>query len=209
MADQDDVLVATQPDGFGWLPAAEDPEAEGQRWIERAAARGWAAANMRLGDRMRRVDPERATGLLQAALVEGGLLTEKDRGRCRQWLVKHLDQVDAPLEERVAARQALAAQGHVDSMVWLGDAHRTGKGAPKDFVKAREWYEAAAKRPSAEACRELGKLYEYGRGVKKDLEKARGYYEEAAQLGGDAYARERLVKTFGLAWYAQPGDRSG
>ncbi|HMV67626.1 MAG TPA: hypothetical protein PKA64_12310, partial [Myxococcota bacterium] len=73
-----------------------------------------------------------------------------------------------------------------------------------DPASARSWYERAAAAGSVEACRELGRMCEEGIGGAVDEDRARALYEQAAELGGDVYARRRLVERFGLSWYGGP-----
>ena len=61
-----------------------------------------------------------------------------------------------------------------------GDDFYFGRGVPKDYAKAREWYEKAAAQNHAAAQADLGFLYENGHGVPKDYAKAREWYEKAA-----------------------------
>jgi TPR repeat protein len=76
----------------------------------------------------------------------------------------------------------------------------------KDVTRARAMYEAPAADGHVDACRELAKLLEKGRGGPADRERARELYERAAELGADLYSRRRLVKAFGLEWYAPGRD---
>jgi TPR repeat protein len=73
----------------------------------------------------------------------------------------------------------------------LGNLYDDGHGVAQDFAKARELYEKAADKGSAEAMFNLGMLYDYGYGVAQDLAKAREWYEKAADKG-DASAKARL-----------------
>jgi TPR repeat protein len=59
-----------------------------------------------------------------------------------------------------------------------------GKGVPQNFVKAREYYEKAARQGHKDAQYNLGEmLYDNGKGVPQDFVKAREYYEKAARQG--------------------------
>lgn len=200
LEDAEGVLVATVDGAWGWLPGVADPEAEARAWRERAAAGGDARAHLALALEGRFDAPDRALASARAAIAAGGLLPKALR-RAGTLLVELLDRVEAPLPERIAAREGLAEGGHAESAAWLGDHHRRGEGVPADLARARAWYERAAAAGDVDGLRELGKLCETGKGGPKDLERARALYEQAAELGGDAYARRRLVKKFGLAWY--------
>ena len=53
----------------------------------------------------------------------------------------------------------------------------------RDFAKAAEWFEKAARRGLAVAQYRLGTLYERGRGVSRDAKEALKWYEKAAKAG--------------------------
>ena len=50
----------------------------------------------------------------------------------------------------------------------LGHFYESGKGVPKDFAKAKLWYEKAATLGLARSWTSIGLLYEYGYGVPVD-----------------------------------------
>jgi localization factor PodJL len=83
-----------------------------------------------------------------------------------------------PMSLRVAA-----AKGDPSAEFEVASRFAQGKGIPKDFVKAAEWYQRAASRGSAPAQYRLGGLYERGIGVKPDPARARAWYRRAAELG--------------------------
>src|SRR5215813_4785063 len=66
-----------------------------------------------------------------------------------------------------------------------------GFGVAQDYAKAREWFEKAADKDSADAMHDLGWLYQHGHGVAEDYVKAREWFEKAADKG-DAYAMFNL-----------------
>ena len=68
-----------------------------------------------------------------------------------------------------------------------------GRGVAQDLAKAREWYEKAAVKDSADAMFNLGVLYDSGRGVAQDFGKAREWYEKAAAKG-NLSAKKKLEK---------------
>jgi TPR repeat protein len=65
----------------------------------------------------------------------------------------------------------------------LGLKHLNGMGVAKDYKKASEYFEEAAKRGHASAQYNLGYMYQKGDGVKKDYQRARSLYEQAAKQG--------------------------
>jgi len=57
-----------------------------------------------------------------------------------------------------------------------------GRGVPRDYIKAREWFEKAAAQGHAGAQNNLGALYEFGHGVKQDSVRAYMWYNVEASL---------------------------
>lgn len=197
------VLSATRELAFGWLPAAKDPEAEGNLWLERAATAGWSEALLVLAIRDRIDAPARALGHLRAALREGGTLTPPQRAHAPTLMVELLERSDAAFGERIAAREALVLAGHGPSCAWLGDRHRLGEGVPRSVERAREFYEKGVAAGDGASCRELGRIHEEGLEVPIDDARARELYESAAEIDADPFARVRLAEKYGLTWYAQ------
>ena len=94
----------------------------------------------------------------------------------------------------------------------------TGTGVTKDYEKALNWYNNAAKQGSADAEFGLGYMYEQGLGVKKDYGQAFLYYSSAARQGhptaqnnlGSMYERgEGMRKDLhkAAAWYQKAADK--
>jgi localization factor PodJL len=83
-----------------------------------------------------------------------------------------------PMSLRVAA-----AKGDPSAEFEVASRFAQGKGVPKDFAKAADWYQRAASRGSAPAQYRLGGLYERGIGVKADPARARAWYKRAAEQG--------------------------
>lgn len=52
----------------------------------------------------------------------------------------------------------------------------------KDYLKAKYFYDLAAKKYDSNAFNKLGKLYFNGYGVKVDIQKAKYYYELSAVI---------------------------
>lgn len=197
------VPTATRDGAYGWLPGVPDPDGEARRWLERAAAAGWAPASLSLAEDDRFEFPERALEHLRVALRGAETLTEQQRARAARHLAKLLDEVEAPLPERIEAWRALVEAGDDDAMAWLGDRYRLGEGVPLDLPRARELYERGAEAGSVDACRELGRMLEEGLGGPADDDRARELYERAAELGADPFSRDRLAEKYGLSWYAR------
>src|SRR5215469_7956957 len=99
-----------------------------------------------------------------------------------------------------------------------GDRYYFGVNASKDNAKAREWYEKAADKGSADAMVSLGVLYANGQGVAQDYAKAREWYQKAVD-NGSADAMYKLGNLYddgrGVAqdsakareWYEKAADK--
>ena len=61
--------------------------------------------------------------------------------------------------------------------------YQNGYGVPRDYAKAREWYEKAAAKDNELAMHNLGALFANGLGVPQDYTKARVWYGKAADKG--------------------------
>ncbi|MDH4328118.1 MAG: sel1 repeat family protein [Nitrospira sp.] len=79
-----------------------------------------------------------------------------------------------------------AAEGNAEAQNNLGGLYAEGKGVPKDYVQARQWYEKAAAQGHALAQNNLAELYFAGLGVPQDLVRAYMWVNIAAvHLKGD------------------------
>jgi TPR repeat protein len=81
---------------------------------------------------------------------------------------------------------AKADEGDVAAQLALGQAHASGKGAPKDLKAAVEWLTKAADQGSVDACMALGKLYLGGSGMPKSGIDAAKWFRLAADRGNPA-----------------------
>jgi TPR repeat protein len=87
-------------------------------------------------------------------------------------------------EQELAALLKRAGAGDVQALYDLGQMYGRGTGAPRDPVKAMEWYQKAAAQRHAEAQNSLGEMYAYGDdGVAKDVAKAAEWFQRAAAQG--------------------------
>jgi TPR repeat protein len=77
----------------------------------------------------------------------------------------------------------LAERGDANCEYNLGLLYAGGKGVPRDYSQAQEWYEKAAKQGVAAAQYNLGVMYANGEGVAKDPEAARKWFLQAAEKG--------------------------
>ena len=64
-------------------------------------------------------------------------------------------------------------------MGWL---HHSGRGRPRDFKQAMEWYQKAAAQNMPNAINNIGYMYEHGQGVATDRNEAIKWYKRAAAL---------------------------
>jgi TPR repeat protein len=203
-----DELVATRDGGFGWLPGVKDPEAESVRLIAAAADAGFAVAALDLATDLHRADAHQAALSRVTQALAGSLLPTRRR-RAARLLAKILDDLEAPVAERLPLYEQLAESGDGDALVWLAERARDGDGVARDLPRARALFERAAAMANVDGLREFGRMCEAGQGGPVDEARARDCYEQAAEYGADRFARERLVKKFGLTWYARGADEDG
>lgn len=77
----------------------------------------------------------------------------------------------------------LAERGHVGSMNNLGTMYSQGKGVPRDYGAALEWYRRAAALGNARAMYNIAIAYEHGKGVEASDAEAADWYRRAARRG--------------------------
>ena len=86
-------------------------------------------------------------------------------------------------EAAFALMAAEAEKGNANAMLTLGRFYEQGVGVARNYTKAMEWYEKAAKAGQAEGYYNLGVCYEIGMGVTADAGKAIQNYQKAADMG--------------------------
>jgi TPR repeat protein len=104
----------------------------------------------------------------------------------------------------------LAEQGNPSAQFRLGSLYENGDGVPRDFVKARQWYEKAAVQGDAMAQFYLGIQSAYGEGGPLDLVQAHMWYSLAAG-NGNAHApgyRDDLARQLTPAQIAEARKRA-
>ena len=79
--------------------------------------------------------------------------------------------------------QPLADQGDARAQFSFGLLYENGDGVPRDYAKARQWYEKAAAQGDAKAQLYLGLQSSFGQGVPMDLVEAYMWYSLAAGNG--------------------------
>jgi hypothetical protein len=92
----------------------------------------------------------------------------------------------------------LAEEGNPSAQFNVGQLYRLGRGGvPKDYTKASQWYEQAARQWHSGARHNLAVLYEKGLGVPINYARARELYELAA--GQDyGYAQFNLAVMYSI-----------
>lgn len=95
--------------------------------------------------------------------------------------IDELDEMDEYLEEEASAEENLLT----------GELYYLGKNVDKDYYKAKEYFEKAAKEGNEHAESYLGLFYEKGYGGEKNIEKALYWYKKAA-LKGNIFAQYSL-----------------
>ena len=99
-------------------------------------------------------------------------------------IVKSLTQMDDDTKkEAFAVFKTGAEHGNATAMYNIGVFYQKGYGVPRDYAKAREWYEKAAAKDNELAMHNLGALFANGLGVPQDYTKARVWYGKAADKG--------------------------
>jgi TPR repeat protein len=91
--------------------------------------------------------------------------------------------VEVTPEALFAVMQVNAEKGEAPAMVNVGTMYERGIGVPRDFTKALDWYEKAAKAGAPDGYLRLGLCYEVGMGAATDMGKAVENISKAAELG--------------------------
>ena len=104
----------------------------------------------------------------------------------------------------------LAEQGDASAQFSLGLSYENGDGVPRDYTKARQWYEKAAVQGDAKAQLYLGLQSAFGQGGPVDLAQAHMWYSLAAGNGhaGAAVYRDELARQMTPAQIAEARKRA-
>ena len=81
------------------------------------------------------------------------------------------------------ALRMAAEAGDARAQFVIASHYLQGRGVPRDYAKAAQWYARAAAQGLAVAQYRLGTLYERGRGLPRSTALARTWYEKAARAG--------------------------
>jgi TPR repeat protein len=84
-----------------------------------------------------------------------------------------------------AALLAKAKAGDAPSQVLVGEAYAAGKGVPRDYKQAADWYRKAAEKGDIAGEMHLATLYRDGGGkaIPRDMVQAAEWYRKAAEQG--------------------------
>lgn len=84
-----------------------------------------------------------------------------------------------------AALLAKAKAGDAPSQVVVGEAYAAGKGVPRDYKQAADWYRKAAEKGDIAGEMHLATLYRDGGGkaIPRDMVQAAEWYRKAAEQG--------------------------
>jgi hypothetical protein len=95
------------------------------------------------------------------------------------------------LRKREVACRIRAEQGDAESQFRLGSIYFYGRGVPRDYAEAVDWYRKSAEQSNAKAQDALGFVYFRGEGVPQDYSEAVRWYRKSADRG-EARARYSL-----------------
>lgn len=159
-------------------------EAEGVRWIHKAADLGDPMAMLALGGAL-----EFGKGV--AKDFDGALSWYRkaaDLGQARAMtsigmLYQYGEGVEKNPAEALPWYRKAAGLGDPIAMRALGEFYYFGTVVSRDYVEALGWYRKAAGLGDRQAMTAIGILYHYGRGVAKNYAEALAWYRKAANLG--------------------------
>jgi TPR repeat protein len=104
----------------------------------------------------------------------------------------------------------LAEQGDARAQFDLGLLYENGDGVPRDYAKARQWYEKSAAQGGTKAQFYLGMQAAFGEGGPLDLVQAHMWYSLAARNGHAAATvyRNELARQMTPAQIAEAHKRA-
>lgn len=79
--------------------------------------------------------------------------------------------------------QLMAIQGDATAQTNLGVMFEQGRGVPKNYIEAVDWYKRAAMHGNAAAQFNLGVMFDQGRGVQRDYNQAIDWFRKSAIQG--------------------------
>jgi TPR repeat protein len=99
-------------------------------------------------------------------------------------------------EERSAALskvRRLAEEGDANAQFELGEAYYEGRGLPRDYAEALDWFRKAAAQSHLYANSNLGDIYEKGEGIPANRAEAVRYYLAAADIAFASLDSDELL----------------
>jgi TPR repeat protein len=136
-------------------------------------------------------DLSEARRLYESAAATGGPMATRTLGHAYRYggrldIAADPAQVQYWYARSFPGLEQLAVRGSAFAMVEVGQIHHFGLGAPKDFEKARNWYQKAVDLGSSAAMNYLGALYEVAEGAVRDPVLAEQWYAKAAEAGNQS-----------------------
>jgi TPR repeat protein len=188
--------AAENGDGNAMFVFAQENNARGEYktaadWFRRAAEKGHAGAQVRLGVMCfngQGVEQSftEAAQWFQKAADQNNSVAQFFLGMC--YNTGHgVNQDDAIVEKWM---RKSAEQGYVEAEYFLGEMYSLGKQVPQNFPEAAKWFNLAAAQGHAVAQYYLGQSYVFGRGVGVNYPLAVKWFRQAAQQGDAAAQRE-------------------
>ncbi len=186
---------------------ALDPPAV-MAWLEKAANQGHAGACLALARRYQEGFTTRRSA--------DAIVTFKDPDAANHWYRRAAERgsTEGQVEwaKRVADRDPVEAvrrlwpavqHDNVDAMVLLARHYAHGRGVPRNFPLAQDYYALAGIRGANESYLELGRHYESGKLVPRNLPEALRWFERAGRRRGEQDEINESVEAQKLvaAWY--------
>lgn len=168
-------------------------------WYRKAAGRGYARAQNKLG--MRYTNGEGVPRNLRLAQYWYEKAAAQDRlAKTALLPAEEKNIAGANTSEKdtmVPWFHLLAAQGDAESQCNLGLRYYNGEGVTQDYAVAVTCFRRAADQGYEYAQYKLGACYELGEGIGKDLRQAQHWYEKAAAQGSELATNylDKLLQT--------------
>ncbi|KAG0287289.1 hypothetical protein BGZ96_008793 [Linnemannia gamsii] len=90
---------------------------------------------------------------------------------------------DTPVELDLVQIGISASHGNKNAQFVLGNMYRDGKGVPKNYQDAMDWYLKAVKQGDVSGQQNVAYLYHRGYGVPQDYDQSMAWYRKAADQG--------------------------
>jgi len=134
-------------------------------------------------------------------------------------LETNIDKIQAELERETAVR-GQAERGNAEAQHELGALLAIGRGTPRSYAEAAQWFQRAAEQGHSGAQYWLGNLYMRGAGVPRDKHRMMQWWHKAAVQGnvnaqyalGSAYRDGHMIKQDAArakAWFFMASSNVG